>query len=209
LTQKRSAADFLPETLTVAGLREAAADCRGCDLYKDATQTVFGDGPERAKVMFVGEQPGDSEDTQGRPFVGPAGKLLRRAMAEARIPEGDAYVTNAVKHFKYVWRGKHRIHATPKRIEVRACTPWLEAEMRAVQPTVVVALGATAAQALLGPTFRLTQHRGEFVPASFAQHVIATLHPAAILRTPDQELRNIEMAGFIADLKLVSDKLAA
>lgn len=146
---------------SLESLREAAAHCRGCDLYKDATQTVFGDGPEHAKIMFVGEQPGDSEDTQGRPFVGPAGKLLRQAMGQARIAEGDAYITNAVKHFKYVWRGKHRIHATPKRIEVRACTPWLEAELREVRPTVVVALGATAAQALLGPGFRLTHHRGE------------------------------------------------
>ncbi len=209
MSEKRSAADFLPETFSLAGLREAAARCRGCDLYKDATQTVFGDGPERAKIMFVGEQPGDREDTQGRPFVGPAGKLLRQAMAEARIAEGDAYITNAVKHFKYVWRGKHRIHATPKPLEVRACTPWLEAELREVRPAVVVALGATAAQALLGPGFRLMHHRGEFVSAPLAAHVLATVHPAAILRMPDEQLRNIEMAGFVADLKLVASKLAA
>ncbi len=157
--------------------------------------------------MFVGEQPGDSEDTQGHPFVGFAGKLLRQAMGQARIAEGDAYITNAVKHFKYVWHGKHRIHATPKRIEVRACTPWLEAELREVRPTVVVALGATAAQALLGPGFRLTHHHGEFVSAPFAAHVLATVHPAAILRMPDQELRKIETAGFIADLELAAAKL--
>lgn len=182
-------------------LREAAAHCRGCDLYKYATQTVFGEGPVRAKVMFVGEQPGDSEDRAGQPFVGPAGRLLRKTMEQAGIKPSDAYITNAVKHFKFVERGKKRIHQKPKTIEVQACEPWLEAEIRKVHPQVVVALGATAAQALLGRDFRLTKHRGEVLASPLAPRVLATVHPSAILRSPDSETRRRELHKFLEDLK--------
>jgi uracil-DNA glycosylase family protein len=204
---KRSAAQYLPKSHSLASLRKAAADCRGCDLYKNATQTVFGEGAPRAKVMFVGEQPGDSEDKQGHPFVGPAGKLLRKAMEQAGIPPASAYITNAVKHFKYIWRGKRRLHQKPKRTEVIACRPWLEAEIEEVRPRVIVALGATAAQAMLGPSFRLTQHRGEFVESEWPALVTATVHPSAILRAPDEESRHEEMAKFTADLKFVTKAL--
>jgi DNA polymerase len=205
--ESRSAAPFLPQRRTLKNLREAAAHCRGCDLYKDATQTVFGEGPAKARVMFVGEQPGDSEDREGHPFVGPAGKLLRRAMVEAGIEPRDAYITNAVKHFKYVVRGKRRIHAKPRVIEVRACKPWLEAEIALVRPGIVVALGATAAQALLGSAFRLTQQRGRLVSSPLAPRVIATVHPSSILRAPDDDTRHVEMAEFVADLKEVARAL--
>ncbi len=204
---ERSAADFLPERLSLKNLREAAADCRGCDLYKDATQTVFGEGKARAKLMLVGEQPGDVEDRDGRPFVGPAGKLLRKALQEAGIAERDVYLTNAVKHFKFVCRGKRRIHVKPKRIEVRACTPWLEAEIRQIRPNVVAALGATAAQALMGPSFRLTKQRGKLVSSGVAPRVIATVHPSSILRAPDDETRHQEMASFIEDLKIIAREM--
>ena len=200
----RSAADYLPKKLSLKSLRDAAAGCRGCGLYKNATQTVFGEGKARAKIMFVGEQPGDQEDLQGRPFVGPAGKLLHRAMHEAGISEADVYVTNAVKHFKWIARGKRRIHSKPRQIEVRACTPWLEAEMRVIKPDIVVALGATAAQALMGPSFRLTKHRGEVLPSPLAPRVISTVHPSSILRTPDDDARHAEMAQFVADLKTIA-----
>lgn len=204
---KRSATDYFPKTLTLPSLRRAAARCRGCDLYKAATQTVFGEGAARAKVIFVGEQPGDSEDKEGHPFVGPAGKLLRKAMDQVGIAPTDAYITNAVKHFKYVWRGKRRIHQKPKRTEVIACMPWLEAEIEGVRPRVIVALGATAAQALLGPSFKLTKHRGEFVESEWPAQVTATVHPSAILRAPDEQSRHEEMAKFIADLKIVAKAL--
>ncbi|HEX3549879.1 MAG TPA: UdgX family uracil-DNA binding protein [Candidatus Elarobacter sp.] len=200
----RSAADFLPARKTLASLRKAAAGCRGCDLYKDATQTVFGEGPARAAALFVGEQPGDREDREGHPFVGPAGALLRNAMDAAGIAPADVYITNAVKHFKFVWRGKRRIHATPKRIEVRACEPWLFEEIKAVKPRLVVALGATAAQALLGPSFRLTQHRGEVVASPYAPRVVATVHPSSILRAIDEDARRVEMAAFVDDLGVVA-----
>ncbi|MBC5806724.1 MAG: uracil-DNA glycosylase [Candidatus Eremiobacter antarcticus] len=206
---ERSAADFLPEQLSLRNLREAAADCRGCDLYKDATQTVFGEGRARAKVMLVGEQPGDVEDKDGRPFVGPAGKLLRKALQEAGIAERDVYLTNAVKHFKFVWRGKRRIHAKPKRIEVRACTPWLEAEIRQVRPNLVAALGATAAQALMGPSFRLTKQRGQLMSSGIAPRIVATVHPSSILRAPDEETRHEVMASFIHDLKIIAKEMGA
>ncbi|HEV7179494.1 MAG TPA: UdgX family uracil-DNA binding protein [Candidatus Baltobacteraceae bacterium] len=199
-----SAADYLPEKLTLKSLRQAAAHCRGCDLYKDATQTVFGEGAARAKIMFVGEQPGDSEDIEGHPFVGPAGKLLRKAMEEAGIEPRTVYVTNAVKHFKYVMRGKRRIHAKPRAIEMRACSPWLEAEIAVVRPDILVALGATAAQTLLGSAFRLTKHRGEFVQSHWAPRVIATVHPSSILRAPDDETRHREMRAFVRDLKTIA-----
>lgn len=205
-----SAADFVPAgSSSLTRLREASATCRGCELYKDATQTVFGEGKARARIMFVGEQPGDSEDRKGHPFVGPAGKLLRKAMLEAGIKPRDAYITNAVKHFKFVVRGKRRIHAKPKVTEVRACRPWLEAELHAVRPRIVVALGATAAQTLLGSDFRLTKHRGRVVSSEIAARVIATVHPSSILRASDDETRRREMAAFIADLRNVSDALAS
>lgn len=201
---KRSAADYLPDKLSLKNLRGAAADCHGCDLYKDATQTVFGEGSARGRIMFVGEQPGDSEDKEGHPFVGPAGRLLHKAMQEAGISESDTYITNAVKHFKYIWRGKRRIHAKPRRVEVLACRPWLEAEIEEVRPKVIVALGATAAQALLGASFRLTKHRGEFVISDWPARVTATIHPSAILRAPDEQSRHEEMEHFIRDLRVVA-----
>ena len=188
-------------------LREAAVRCRGCDLYKYATQTVFGEGGVRSRVMFVGEQPGDVEDRAGHPFVGPAGTLLRKAMAQAGIDPKSAYITNAVKHFKFIERGKKRIHQKPKTIEVRACEPWLEAELRVVHPEIVVALGATAAQALLGNAFRLTKHRGEMLSSPLAPRVLATVHPSSILRAPDSAARHRELAKFIEDLQLVASML--
>jgi uracil-DNA glycosylase family protein len=202
-----SAAEFLPERLTLRSLREAAAHCRGCDLYKQATQTVFGEGPAHAPLMFVGEQPGDAEDKEGHPFVGPAGKLLHKAMAAAGVRDDEAYITNAVKHFKFVWRGKRRIHAKPKVTEIRACLPWLEAEIETVRPALVVALGATAAQALLGSKFRLTEHRGEIFASPLAPHVMATVHPSSILRAPDDAARERELAAFIDDLRRVAKAL--
>jgi uracil-DNA glycosylase family protein len=204
----RSAADYIPAAAhSLRALRDAAASCRGCDLYRDATQTVFGEGRAHAAVVLVGETPGDREDVEGHPFVGPAGKLLDKAMAAAGIPRGDAYITNAVKHFKFVQRGKRRIHAKPKQLEIRACRPWLEAEIRLVRPRVVVAMGATAAQTLLGPTFRLTKHRGEVFSSELAPKIIATVHPSAILRAPDDETRHREMANFIEDLRSVTKLL--
>ena len=200
----RSAAEFLPKRFSLKSLREAAAHCEACDLYKYATQTVFGEGAARSKFMFVGEQPGDSEDRQGHPFVGPAGKLLRNAMETAGIDPRDVYITNAVKHFKFIERGKRRIHQKPKTIEVQACVPWLASEIEVVKPKVVVALGATAAQALLGSSFRLTKHRGEVFPSELAPAVIATVHPSSILRAPDDETRHEEMKLFVRDLKQIA-----
>jgi uracil-DNA glycosylase len=208
MTTNESASTFLPERLSLKSLRVAAADCRGCDLYAHATQTVFGEGPARAKLMFVGEQPGDSEDREGHPFVGPAGRILHEGIAAAGIDLRAIYITNAVKHFKFVQRGKRRIHATPKVYEVRACRPWLEAEIRVVRPALVVALGATAAQTLLGSGFRLTKHRGEVLQSDLAGRVMATLHPSAILRAPDAEARDEAMRGFVADLKVVAREAA-
>lgn len=206
---KPSAEPFLPRTLSLGALRAAAAGCRGCDLYAHATQTVFGEGRRGAALMLVGEVPGDVEDREGRPFVGPAGKLLRRAMTEAGLSDDDVYVTNAVKHFKFLQRGKRRIHVTPKRIEIRACEPWLEAEIRVVRPRLVVALGAIAAQALLGSTFRLTRHRGELLSSPLAPRVMATIHPSAILRAPDDDARHAELTRFIADLKAAAASIYA
>ena len=202
---QRSAADYMPARRSLKALREAAAHCRGCDLYKGATQTVFGDGKARAKLMFVGEQPGDSEDRAGEPFVGPAGKLLRKAMIDAGIDPGDTYITNAVKHFKYVVRGKRRIHQTPRVIELQACRPWLDAEIKQVKPDVIVALGSTAAKALFGPEFRVTTQRGHvFTSMDIAANVLATVHPSSILRARDDESRHSELAKFVADLKRVA-----
>jgi DNA polymerase len=199
-----SAAPFVPETTSLRALRAAAHACRGCDLYKTATQVVFGAGPRGARVVFVGEQPGDQEDLQGEPFVGPAGALLDQAMAEAGIPRGEVYVTNAVKHFKWEPRGKRRIHKRPRVSEIKACRPWLEAELRAVKPEVVVCLGATAAQSVLGPQFKLMQHRGHLLSSSLSERVVATIHPSAVLRAPDSDARRAAFGMLVADLKVVA-----
>jgi uracil-DNA glycosylase family protein len=199
-----SAAAYLPEQLTLPQLRKAVHSCRGCDLYRNATQAVFGEGARRAAVMLVGEQPGDKEDVAGRPFVGPAGRLLDQALEEAGIDRSQTYVTNAVKHFKWQARGKRRIHQKPSWSESVACRPWLEAELEVVQPRILVALGATAAQALLGRDFRLTQHRGELLDSPFAEHVTATIHPSAILRQQDDDARQAELAAFVDDLRVVA-----
>jgi uracil-DNA glycosylase family protein len=199
-----TAATYLPEQLTLPQLREAVQGCRGCDLYRNATQAVFGEGARHAAVMLVGEQPGDKEDLAGRPFVGPAGRLLDEALEEAGIDRSQTYVTNAVKHFKWQARGKRRIHQKPSWSESVACRPWLEAELEVVQPRVLVALGATAAQALLGRAFRVTQHRGELLDSPFAEHVTATIHPSAILRQQDDGARQAELAAFVDDLRVVA-----
>ena len=199
-----SAADFLPKRITLPALRNAAAECRGCDLYKDATQTVFGEGPEDARIVMVGEQPGDREDVAGRPFVGPAGALLDRAIEEAGLVRDDIYFTNVVKHFKHVMRGKRRIHKKPDLEEVRACIPWLEAELARTAPKVLVLLGATAAQAILGRSFRVTQHRGEFVDSPLAPLVTATVHPSSILRSRTDEERRSAFDAFVQDLRRIA-----
>ena len=197
----------VPNTTDVEGLREAAAGCTACPLYKNATQTVFGEGPERAEIMLVGEQPGNDEDLAGHPFVGPAGKMLDRCMAEAGIDRRRAYVTNAVKHFKWVPRGTRRIHSKPGTMEIAACFPWLEAEIAAVKPKIVVALGATAAQALFGKAFRVTRDRGRLTASRWAPYAMATVHPSSLLRAPDEETRHREIARFIDDLKQAAEAL--
>jgi DNA polymerase len=199
---------LLPARPTLPGVRAVAKDCKACELYKRGTQTVFGEGPGRAEVMLVGEQPGDAEDLAGHPFVGPAGRLLDKALEEAGIDRGLVYVTNVVKHFKWEPRGKRRIHAKPNTREIAACRPWLETEIALVKPHVLVCLGATAAQALLGKTFRVSKERGEFVPSSLAPFVTATVHPSSILRAADDESRREEMRRFVEDLKKVSGVLA-
>jgi uracil-DNA glycosylase len=205
---EKSGADFLPTgRVSLRSLAEAAEDCRGCGLYRNATQTVFGEGLSSADVMLVGEQPGDKEDLTGRPFVGPAGTLLDRCLAEAGIDRDEVYVTNVVKHFKWTPRGKRRIHKKPNLEEISACRPWLEAELAHVRPQVLVCLGATAAQALLGRAFRVTRQRGKFVDSSLAPAVTATVHPSSILRSPDDLSREVEMEAFVADLRTVADKL--
>jgi uracil-DNA glycosylase family protein len=198
-----SAREFIPERPTLPRLREAAAGCRGCHLYRGATQTVFGEGPETARIMLVGEMPGDREDREGHPFVGPAGRELDRALEAAEIARGDLYVTNVVKHFKFEERGKRRIHQTPKKGEIDACSPWLDTEIKLVGPLAVVALGATAAKALFGPQFRLTQHRGELIESELAQFAAATIHPSAIVRQRDDEARRRERDAFTDDLRAV------
>jgi uracil-DNA glycosylase family protein len=188
-------------------LRAPAAKCRACPLWQRGTQTVFGEGDAHARVMLVGEQPGHEEDLAGRPFVGPAGKLLDRALDAAGIDRGRVYVTNVVKHFKWEPRGKRRIHAKPNAGEIAACRPWLDAELELIKPDVVVCLGATAAQALLGRQFRVSKDRGRFVPSPLAKHVLATVHPSSILRAPDDETRHAEMTRFIEDLRTVASVL--
>jgi uracil-DNA glycosylase len=202
--------ELIPAKLSLSSLRQAAAHCQGCDLYLKATQTVFGEGPDRARVMLVGEQPGDREDLAGKPFVGPAGRVLDNALEEAGIERDDVYVTNVVKHFRWegAARGKRRIHKKPRAWEIQACRPWLDAELAAVQPEVLVCLGASAAQALLGRNFSVMRQRGELVSSSLAPKVIATVHPSSILRAPDSESRRLEMRKFVADLKKVARVLA-
>jgi DNA polymerase len=204
-----SAAAFLPERPTLPALRAAAAGCTACDLWRIGTQTVFGEGRAHAAVMFVGEQPGNEEDLSGHPFVGPAGRLLDRALEAAGIDRSAVYVTNAVKHFKWELRGTRRLHVSPNTAEKTACRPWLEAEIAVVKPRIIVCLGATAAQSLLGPQFRVTKQRGEFVESPYAPHVMATVHPSALLRIPDEETRHAEMDRFVNDLRKIVPLIAS
>ena len=206
-TQKTSAAAFVPEDRRLEVMAGAVQRCQGCELYRYATQAVFGEGPRQALVMFVGEQPGDSEDIHGRPFAGPAGRVFDEALAKAGIDRGEVYVTNAVKHFKFEERGKRRIHKTPRGVEVAACKPWLEAEIDAVQPRLIVALGATAAVSLMGRDFRITRDRGVFFPHARAEALLATVHPSYLLRLPDPQQKAEEYMKFVEDLKLVAGKL--
>jgi uracil-DNA glycosylase family protein len=205
--QTESAAAYLPDSLTLSKLREAAKECKGCHLWERATQTVFGEGRSSASLMLVGEQPGDQEDLAGKPFVGPAGKLLDRALEEAGIDRDAAYVTNVVKHFKWQARGKRRIHQKPSWSEMAACRPWLDAEIAALEPEVLVCLGATAAQALLGRDFRVSRQRGELVESPLAPYVTATVHPSSILRQTDDASRQAELEAFVADLRKVASLL--
>jgi uracil-DNA glycosylase len=205
--EPNDATPFLPAKRTLDALREAAADCRGCHLWRGATQTVFGEGLKRSRVMLVGEQPGDKEDRAGRPFVGPAGRELDRGLEAAGIPRDDAYLTNVVKHFKFEERGNRRIHQTPKRFEIEACKPWLAEELRSVRPEALVLLGATAAKAVFGSSFRVTQHRGELLDLELAPIVAATIHPSAILRQRDDASRQAEREAFLADLRVVARAL--
>lgn len=207
-TLKTSARDFLPDRLNLTALRTAAEGCRGCDLYKNATQTVFGRGARRARVILIGEVPGDEEDRAGEPFVGPAGRLLRTAMEDAGLSPDDAYLTNAVKHFRWEPRGKRRLHKKPSWRQIEACKPWLQAEILVIKPPVLVALGATAAQSLMGRDFRLTKHRGEFLQWGEGQRILATYHPSAVLRAPDEADRRQKRAELVNDLRLVAKQIA-
>lgn len=202
-----SAAPLVPAKPTVNKLRQAAAGCRACDLWRRGTQTVFGEGSSRARVMLVGEQPGDREDLEGRPFVGPAGRILDASLEKAGIDRRDVYVTNVVKHFKWEPRGKRRIHQKPNSVEIGACRPWLDAELAVVKPDVLVCLGATAAQALLGRAFKVSRQRGQFVVSPLAPKVLATVHPSSILRAPDDDTRRRETVRFVEDLKKVASTL--
>jgi DNA polymerase len=200
-----TAAPLIPPRPTLTSLRQAAAHCKACDLWERGTQTVFGEGARQAEAMFVGEQPGNEEDLAGHPFVGPAGRLLDKALQEAGIDRKKTYVTNVVKHFKWEPRGKKRIHAKPNALEIMACRPWLEAEIAVVKPQVIVCLGATAAQALLGRAFKVTQRRGEFMESPLAQWLTATVHPSSILRAPDDATRRLEFQRFVDDLRRVAE----
>jgi DNA polymerase len=201
--------DLIPDRPTLPTVREAARDCQACDLYKLGTQTVFGEGPTHAELMLVGEQPGDQEDLAGHPFVGPAGRLLDRALAEAGIARTKVYVTNVVKHFKWERRGKRRIHKKPSASEISACRPWLDTEIQLVKPRAVVCLGATAAQALLGKQFKVTAQRGTFIASALAPLVMATVHPSSILRERDDEVRRRAQERFVADLRTVARALSS
>jgi len=206
-TESSGAEALIPERPTLDGLRAAVRECRACPLWENATQAVFGEGLRRSRVMLVGEQPGDREDIEGRPFVGPAGAVLDKALAEAGIERRDAYVTNAVKHFKWVARGKRRIHQAPRAEEIKACAPWLEAEMQVVRPEVVVCLGATAVRAIIGSKHRVMRDHGQFVDSKLGRTAVATLHPSAILRAQDDD-RDDAMAMLVGDLKLVAKRLS-
>jgi len=206
-TVSGTAADLIPPRASLAKLRDIAAGCTACPLYAAATQTVFGEGPAPATLMLVGETAGDQEDVQGRPFVGPAGKLLDRCLSEAGLDRKQSYVTNVVKHFKFTPRGKRRIHGKPNAMEIRACIPWLKAEIERVKPEMIICLGATAAKALLGASFRVSQQRGVAVPSNLAPTVMATVHPSSLLRAPDEETRHREIAHFTADLKTAAKLL--
>ena len=206
--QPSAAQELIPQAPTLLRLRDAAAGCRACDLYKTGTQTVFGEGAEQASVMFVGEQPGDREDVEGKPFVGPAGRLLDEALEEAGISRGRVYITNAVKHFKWKPQGKRRLHQRPNAAEISACRPWLDAEIGLIKPKILVLLGATAAQALLGRDFRVSLQRGQFIERPGLPLIMATVHPSSILRAPDDESRQIEMEAFVRDLKRLSPQQA-
>ncbi len=202
----KGAAALIPPSPTLPTLQQSAKNCKACDLWKLGTQTVFGEGPAKARVMFVGEQPGDSEDKAGHPFIGPAGRLLDEVLAEVGIDRSEVYVTNVVKHFKWIaaQRGKRRIHKKPRHSEIEACRPWLDAELQVVRPEVLVCLGASAAQALLGKDFRVTRDRGTLVKSDLAPHVMATIHPASILRAPDPEAREQQRREFVRDLEKVA-----
>jgi uracil-DNA glycosylase len=202
-----TAAAFLPDPITLTSLRRAVQQCRGCSLYEGATQAVFGEGLRRARLMLVGEQPGDVEDRQGRPFVGPAGLLLDKVLAAAGVERTDVFVTNAVKHFKSELRGKRRIHKKPTHYEIKACRPWLDAELRLVAPDVLVLLGASAARALLGTTFRVTEHRGQPVKSELAPLTFATLHPAALLRIPDDAERRAAVRDYVDEFRFIAAHL--
>ena len=205
--EPNDATPFLPERLSLKALREAATGCHGCHLWRPATQTVFGEGRKSSRLMLVGEQPGDREDLAGKPFVGPASRELDRGLEAAGIERADAYLTNVVKHFKFEERGRRRIHQTPRRFEVDACKPWLDAELEVVKPEALILLGATAAKALLGSSFKVTQRRGELLDSELAPIVSATIHPSAILRTRDEAERATEREAFARDLRVVADAL--
>lgn len=199
-----TAADFLPDSRTLAAVRRAAAGCRGCHLWQVGTQTVFGEGLRRSRLMLVGEMPGNDEDRSGKPFVGPAGRILNDALDEAAIERSNAYVTNVVKHFKWEPRGRRRLHRTPNAREIRACLPWLEAEIDLVRPEVIACLGATAARVLIGRDFRVSRQHGEFVESELAPHLTATVHPSSILRRPTREERHAEMSLLIEDMRRIA-----
>jgi len=204
-----TAAALIPPRPTLNKLRDAAAECKACDLWKTGTQTVFGEGKQSSVIMFIGEQPGDREDLEGRPFVGPAGGLLDRALEEAGIDRSKVYVTNLAKHFKWEPRGKRRIHKKPNAVEITACRPWLQAELRVIKPKAIICLGSTAGQAVIGPKFRVSVQRGQFVKSELAEYVTATVHPSSILRAPSDEARRLERARFIDDLKKIREVLGA
>ena len=205
--KKGAAAAFMPRQRNIATLHEAAAGCRACPLWERGTRTVFGEGLAESRIILIGEQPGDAEDKRGRPFVGPAGRMLDEALGEAGIDRRDAYVTNVVKHFKWIQKGKLRLHQKPNAREIGACLPWLDAEIELIRPEVLVALGATAAQALLGPQVRVTRDRGRFLPSPLAPHATVTVHPSSILRAPTGEQRRRGFATFVEDLRLVAEGL--
>jgi uracil-DNA glycosylase len=202
------AASFIPPNATLPKLREAVQNCEGCDLYEFATQAVFGEGPAHARMMLIGEQPGDQEDRTGKPFVGPAGEILNRALADARLDRREVYVTNAVKHFAFEERGKRRIHRTPRASEITACRPWMEAEVAQVAPEIIVCLGATAAKAIFGPDFRLTEQHGKFLPSRFSQQTLATYHPSAVLRGDTPESRDQLYKMLVDDLRVAAQAIS-